>query len=131
MCGLNLSLPRDDLQAHKIPFLFCAPARSLGPNLITSLVFLPYLHGSFFTALVADVLFCQPSICFSEDCCTCTCFSDVLIGAGELCVFLLCHLNLLPSPLPFTRQEPDAWETEKTHPPKLAPSEPSFVEVQW
>lgn len=68
---------------------------------------------------------------FSENCCTSTCFFDVLIGGGELRVFLLCHLNLFPPPLPFTRQEPDAWETGKTHPPKSAPSEPSFVEVQW
>ena len=68
---------------------------------------------------------------FREDCCTCTCFFDVLIAGGELHVFLLCHLNLLPPPLPFTRQEPDDWETGKTHPPTSVPSEPSFVEVQW
>ena len=101
------------------------------PTWLLLLASYPTWHGSFFTALVVDVLFCQPSICFSEDCCTRTCFSDVLIGAGELCVFLLCHLNLLPSPLPFTRQEPDAWETGKTPPPRLTPAEPSFVEVQW
>ena len=46
VCSSNRSIPREDLQVHVIPLLFCVPSRSTGPKVIPSLPFLLTPCGS-------------------------------------------------------------------------------------
>ena len=69
-----------------------SPARDTGPDLITSLPFLPDYVWIFLTALVVHESFWQLLV-FSENCSTYKCIFDVFVWGGELHVLLLRHLD--------------------------------------
>ena len=72
--------------------------RGAGPNLITSLPFLVDSVCLILTALVVKHLLDSLQFVFSENCSICRYIFDVLMGVCELCILLLCHLDLLFSP---------------------------------